>query len=152
MAQFHFGDDYEQQLAQLLAAMPLDEAMAAVVGGHYQEIGAIECDVLRWAGLTSGMQMVDLGCGTGRLACALGKAFEIEYFGIDVVRLRQEQESVQLSIPTLPFIELAGPGPFRGFCYRLWCLYAAIAVRNVPVPRRNQARFEAGRHSDFQLS
>ena len=42
MAQFHFVEEYEKHVAQLIKDYPLDEAMRLAVGGGFQEIGAIE--------------------------------------------------------------------------------------------------------------
>jgi ubiquinone/menaquinone biosynthesis C-methylase UbiE len=88
MAQFHFVEDYERVVAQLIATMPIDDAMSAAVGevGTYLKIGAIERDLLIWAGLKAGMSIVDLGCGSGRLAHALGQSVNVEYLGIDIIQ------------------------------------------------------------------
>lgn len=87
MAQFHFVEDYEQHVANLLATHPIDEAMALAVGGNYEEIGFIEAQILRHSGLRSGMSVLDLGCGSGRLAYALSRTeIAISYVGIDIIQ------------------------------------------------------------------
>jgi ubiquinone/menaquinone biosynthesis C-methylase UbiE len=86
MAQFHFVEDYERLVAQLIKDHPLDEAMSLAVGGRYQEVGAIEADIMRYAGLKDGMSLIDLGCGSGRLAWALSQSMNIEFAGIDIVQ------------------------------------------------------------------
>jgi ubiquinone/menaquinone biosynthesis C-methylase UbiE len=87
MAEFHFVDDYEKLVDNLLAQYPLDEAMEKAVGGLYEQIGQIEVDVLKQAGLRSGMSMLDMGCGSGRLAHALGKSgLHLQYTGVDIVQ------------------------------------------------------------------
>lgn len=86
MAQYHFVEDYEKLVDRLVLEHPIDEAMSIAVGGGYEEVGQIERDILRWAGLRNGQSVVDLGCGSGRLANALGKALEIDYTGIDIVQ------------------------------------------------------------------
>jgi hypothetical protein len=53
--------------------------MGLAVGGRYYEIGAIEADVMRYAGLQDGMSLVDLGCGSGRLASVLGRSLNVEF-------------------------------------------------------------------------
>jgi ubiquinone/menaquinone biosynthesis C-methylase UbiE len=60
--------------------------MSLAVGGFYQQIGTIEADILRYAGLTNGMSLIDLGCGSGRLASILGQSMNVDYIGIDVVQ------------------------------------------------------------------
>jgi ubiquinone/menaquinone biosynthesis C-methylase UbiE len=86
MAQFHFVEEYERLVAQLIEKYPIDEAMSLAVGGLYQKIGTIEADVLRYAGLTNGMSVIDLGCGSGRLASILGQSMNVDYTGIDIVQ------------------------------------------------------------------
>lgn len=85
-SKFHFVEDYERMVAHLIATMPIDDAMAAAVGGAFLEIGKIECDLLKWAGLRDGMSVIDLGCGSGRLAHILGQRVNVEYLGIDIVQ------------------------------------------------------------------
>ena len=86
MAQFHFVDDYERLVADLIATKPLDEAISFAVGGGYEAVGTIERDLLCWAGLRDGMALIDLGCGSGRLASATGKSLKIEYIGVDIIQ------------------------------------------------------------------
>lgn len=88
MAQFHFVEDYQRLVADLIAQYSLDEAMARAVGGvgSFEAVGDIECDVMTYAGLRNGMSVIDLGCGSGRLAVALSKRFSIEYCGLDIVQ------------------------------------------------------------------
>lgn len=87
MAQFHFVEDYERMVAKLVETYPIDEAMAYAVGGHYEMFGRIEAQVLRLAGLAKGMRVVDLGCGSGRLASVLHASEDISYVGIDIIKL-----------------------------------------------------------------
>jgi len=86
VAQFHFVEDYERVVAHLLQTYPLDEAMSMAVGGRYEETGKIEAAVIRHAGLTDGMALLDMGCGSGRLAAAISKELSIYYTGIDIVQ------------------------------------------------------------------
>ncbi|HEY8681783.1 MAG TPA: methyltransferase domain-containing protein [Rhodanobacter sp.] len=87
MAKFHFIEDYERLVRRLMWKYSLDEAMSrAVGGGGYEQIGQIEAAIVGYAGLRDGQSLVDLGCGSGRLASALGQQMSIEYCGIDVVK------------------------------------------------------------------
>jgi ubiquinone/menaquinone biosynthesis C-methylase UbiE len=86
MAQFHFVEDYERLVGQLIEKYPIDEAMSLAVGGRYEEVGAIEADIMRYAGLKDGMSLIDLGCGSGRLAWALSRSMNVEFTGIDIVQ------------------------------------------------------------------
>ncbi|MDO9426377.1 MAG: methyltransferase domain-containing protein [Methylobacterium sp.] len=85
MAKFHFVEDYERYVADLIRQHPIDTAMSLAVGGSYASVGAIECEILLHAGLEPGMAVVDLGCGSGRLAVALANRIAVGYLGLDVV-------------------------------------------------------------------
>ncbi len=86
MADFHFVQDYEKLVADLVATRPIDEAMAVAVGGDFESVGRIELAAVRHAGLRDGMAIIDLGCGSGRLAWALGQTMRVDYLGIDIVQ------------------------------------------------------------------
>jgi ubiquinone/menaquinone biosynthesis C-methylase UbiE len=87
MAQFHFVEDYEKHVETLIATHPIDEAMSLAVGGSFSNVGQIELNILKHAGLQSGMAVFDLGCGSGRLAVALGRSgIQVGYLGTDVVQ------------------------------------------------------------------
>src|ERR1041384_4268924 len=86
MAQFHFVEDYENLVRQLLAQYPLDEAMSRAVGGDFMRVGAIAADILRYAGAKDGIDLLDFGCGSGRVAVALARRMYVKtYLGIDIV-------------------------------------------------------------------
>lgn len=87
MAQFHFVEDYERLVARLIETYPIDEAMSLVVGGgSYEIFGQMEAEIVQAAGLKDGMRLVDLGCGSGRLAAALHRGMDVSYVGIDIVQ------------------------------------------------------------------
>lgn len=86
MAKFHFVEDYERLVGELIRAHPIDTAMSLAVGGDYERIGAIECEIMRHAGLRDGQSLVDLGCGSGRLAVAVARDLQVDYLGLDVVQ------------------------------------------------------------------
>lgn len=83
----HYSRDYNRHVARLTkSSQSLDEAMSLAVGGNFEAIGRIHSDLLRLVGLRNGMNVLDLGCGSGRTAAVLARDFEIEYHGIDVVQ------------------------------------------------------------------
>jgi ubiquinone/menaquinone biosynthesis C-methylase UbiE len=86
MAEFHFVEDYENLVAQLIKHHPIDEAMSLAVGGSYDLIGRIEAEALVKYGLQKGMRLADIGCGSGRTAVALSNRLSIEYDGYDIVQ------------------------------------------------------------------
>jgi ubiquinone/menaquinone biosynthesis C-methylase UbiE len=60
--------------------------MSAGVGGQFDHVGQIEADLMTYFGLQSGMSLLDLGCGSGRLASKIGQKLAIGYLGLDIVK------------------------------------------------------------------
>lgn len=86
MAKFHFLEDYENHVKELIANHPLDEAMSLAVGGGWDSVGNIGSDLLIHCGLRDGMNVLDFGCGSGRIASKLSQKVQIDSFvGIDVI-------------------------------------------------------------------
>jgi ubiquinone/menaquinone biosynthesis C-methylase UbiE len=87
MPQVHFVEDYERHVAELIASHPMEEAMSLAVGGQYDEFGRLLTDILVGLGVRGDMSLIDLGCGSGRLAKYLGQRFpNLSYTGIDIVQ------------------------------------------------------------------
>lgn len=83
----HFVSDYTAYVRDLIKKHPLDEAMSYAVGGSYDLTGSLLVEVLERCGLKEGMSVIDLGCGSGRLAKHLGIRYPgIRYLGIDIVQ------------------------------------------------------------------
>lgn len=86
MSQQHFIRDYTAHLARLKSALPADSALRAAVGGEFEAIGKLELALLEQYGL--GEQpacVVDVGCGSGRLAVQLAARPNVRYTGTDVM-------------------------------------------------------------------
>ncbi|MGC1304111.1 MAG: class I SAM-dependent methyltransferase [Caulobacteraceae bacterium] len=81
----HYTRDYRRMVQRLISKYPLDEAMSRAVGGFYNEIGQLQSQILLEAGLKTGERLLDLGCGSGRLANALRDAVEVDYLGLDII-------------------------------------------------------------------
>jgi SAM-dependent methyltransferase len=63
-----------------------DEAMHLAVGGHFEAIGLLERDLLIQHGLKPDSYLVDVGCGSGRLAIPLSEYLNPgKLLGTDVV-------------------------------------------------------------------
>lgn len=87
MADFHFIEDYERHVRALMKQYPLAQAMDLAVGGSWATIQEIELAILRHVGLHDRMGVIDLGCGSGRLAQGLGNSgLKLDYLGIDIVQ------------------------------------------------------------------
>jgi ubiquinone/menaquinone biosynthesis C-methylase UbiE len=86
MLELHYLKDYRRLISVLKTRKASEaEAMEAAVGGSFDAMGQIELDLLRMHGLSDGMRLVDVGCGSGRLAIPLSKAMRVGYHGLDVV-------------------------------------------------------------------
>ncbi|MGN6770582.1 MAG: class I SAM-dependent methyltransferase [Rhizobiaceae bacterium] len=85
MLKLHYLEKYFPHVAKLKEQFGRDEGMHLAVGGQWEWVGRLETDLLRMMGLRDGMRLVDLGCGSGRLAVVLAKEMRIEYHGIDIV-------------------------------------------------------------------
>jgi ubiquinone/menaquinone biosynthesis C-methylase UbiE len=68
---FHFIEDYRYLVRTLLDQLPVDEAMSRAVGGNSDYFGEVEKQILIRHGLRASDTLVDIGCGSGRLARAL---------------------------------------------------------------------------------
>lgn len=79
------SSSYVDHVAQLEARLSTDEALQRAVGGEFLAIGKLEYHLLRSRGLRDDQVVVDVGCGSGRLACQLAAFPGIRYIGCDVV-------------------------------------------------------------------
>jgi SAM-dependent methyltransferase len=72
-------------VSAIKAQMSHGEAMETAIGGGFEQFGAIELAVLRHYGLPELGHLVDVGCGSGRLARPLSAWLKGTYLGIDLV-------------------------------------------------------------------
>jgi ubiquinone/menaquinone biosynthesis C-methylase UbiE len=87
VSEFHFVEEYQRHVAGLKAQHSRDEAMQLAVGGDYDAIGSAQASLIAEFGLRDGMSLIDLGCGSGRLAKHVAKRFSgIRYLGIDIIQ------------------------------------------------------------------
>src|SRR5947209_13506614 len=59
-------------------------AMEQAVGGQFEAIGLLERQVLIHYGLQRDDYLIDVGCGSGRLAKPLSQYLQGKYLGIDI--------------------------------------------------------------------
>jgi SAM-dependent methyltransferase len=85
MAEIDFLKSYPAHVARLKALLPEDMALEVAVGGDFIAIGKLECALLRSLGLSEKHVVVDVGCGSGRLALQLAGIPGLRYLGTDVV-------------------------------------------------------------------
>ncbi len=62
-----------------------EDAMQQAVGGEFDAIGQMELDLLISVGLSADGFLIDVGCGSGRLAAPLASYLRGDYLGTDVV-------------------------------------------------------------------
>jgi SAM-dependent methyltransferase len=79
------NNTYVAYVKSLLADHPADVALKAAVGGDFDQIGFLERELLIQHGLTPGDYLIDVGCGSGRLAKPLASYLTGKYLGLDVV-------------------------------------------------------------------
>lgn len=93
---------YHDYLAKLLAKNDPATAMALAVGGEYEVMGeALRVRLVRF-GLQPNDYLVDVGCGSGRLAAALARSeagATLRYLGLDVVPAMLEFATAQCARP-----------------------------------------------------
>ncbi len=76
---------YRDHVAGLERRLSTDRALSQAVGGEFVAVGKMEHYLLRSLGLRDGHRVVDVGCGSGRLACQLAPFPHLHYVGCDVV-------------------------------------------------------------------
>ena len=81
----HFTKDYNKHMGELKKKHSPERAAELAVGGDFAAAGARHAAVLAHFGLKNGDLLIDCGCGSGRSAVAISKAFDIRYLGIDIV-------------------------------------------------------------------
>lgn len=77
-----YSDTYHRHVDNLQKQLPREQAMEAAVGGNFERFGQAMRDILAANGLRPNHYLVDVGCGSGRLAHTLDVA---QYLGTDVV-------------------------------------------------------------------
>src|SRR6185436_8715576 len=76
---------YRQFVQQLSEKHSRDKAMQKAPGGEFEAIGILERELLIQCGLKPDGYLIDVGCGSGRLAKPLAEYLSGMYLGIDVV-------------------------------------------------------------------
>ena len=85
MPSIDYRTRYVDFVRELTTRFDRVQAMRSASGGQYELVGALMRETLIAAGLRPHHSLVDVGCGSGRLAFALRSYLEGPYLGIDVV-------------------------------------------------------------------
>src|SRR5689334_3179458 len=95
MAEDPYRQRYLDHVRRLRANHPTSRAMELAVGGEFAAFGVLERELLIRHGLRPDHFLIDVGCGSGRLAVALREYLRGPYLGIDVVpELLQYAQSI----------------------------------------------------------
>jgi SAM-dependent methyltransferase len=101
-------NSYKEHVAALERRLQTDEAMREAVGGEFMAVGKLTYYLLRSLGLADGQLVVDVGCGSGRLAAQLAPFGGIRYIGCDVVGRLVEYASKLSGRPDWRFVHSDG--------------------------------------------
>lgn len=85
MLRTNYIDTYQKTLRTLIAQHGEPAAMDLIVGGQFDNIGILELSLLKTLGLRPEHTVVDVGCGTGRLAAKLAPWLTGKYHGFDII-------------------------------------------------------------------
>jgi ubiquinone/menaquinone biosynthesis C-methylase UbiE len=100
---------YIVHVDRLMALHDADTAARLAVGGNWDAIGRLERDLLVYAGLKPSHVVLDVGCGSGRLAFALRDYLtDGSYIGTDVVPRLLAYASSRLPEPMWRFVPASG--------------------------------------------
>src|SRR5580698_3840553 len=103
-----FNEAYRRHVDDLEKRLETDEALRVAVGGEFIAEGKLAYHLLRSLGLADGHLVVDVGCGSGRLAVQLAPFGEIRYIGFDVVGRLVEYASSLSKRPDWKFLTTDG--------------------------------------------
>jgi len=81
----HFRSSYKKHVKNLKSKYDEERAMSLAVGGEFEAIGKLEKALLVQYGLEPTHTVIDVGCGSGRLAFQLKEYLTSRYIGLDVV-------------------------------------------------------------------
>lgn len=76
---------YTAQVERTASFIPVRDAMSTSIGGDFDYIGDVEVAALKRYGLAPDHRVIDVGCGSGRLAVPLSSFLRGPYSGFDVV-------------------------------------------------------------------
>lgn len=81
----HYIRSYAKAVSSLLTAHNEKEAMSLAIGGSFEQYGILEQCLLVSKGLKPEHTLIDIGCGSGRLAVKLVSYLTGRYIGYDIM-------------------------------------------------------------------
>jgi ubiquinone/menaquinone biosynthesis C-methylase UbiE len=103
-----FFKSYNKQTKKLMQKYSKKQAMSLAVGGDFEAAGMLEYFLLIQNGLQRQSTVVDVGCGSGRLAFQLREFLTGPYVGTDVVRALYEYARDICERPDWKFLPASG--------------------------------------------
>jgi SAM-dependent methyltransferase len=85
MKKLIFGRSHFEYIKSLKKKFAIKDAMEIAVGGEFDAFGILERELLIQYGLRKDGYVIDVGCGSGRLAKALSPYLAGKYLGTDIV-------------------------------------------------------------------
>lgn len=77
---------YEDHVTRVAGrSKTIGAGMAHAIGGEFEAFGVIEREMLKYYGLGDDSYLIDVGCGSGRLAKPLAQLPSVRYLGTDIV-------------------------------------------------------------------
>lgn len=132
----HSAEDYNKLVNKLM--LTDEEAMANSIGGNFETFGLLQKNLLFQLGMQPDDVLLDLGCGSGRLANALKELPDLRYTGIDVVQELLDHAASICHRPDWKFIKGKGfslpmednsVSSLRHFrCLPIYCMKKAIVT------------------------
>ncbi len=85
MPTFDDQDRYCRRVRALIDSLGMEAAMRSAPGGNFVGTGLLERQLLIQHGLKRDGYLIDVGCGSGRLAYPLSEYLSGKYLGLDIV-------------------------------------------------------------------
>lgn len=76
---------YRRLIKSLIDSLDVEAAMRLAPGGEFEAIGILERQLLIQYGLKRDGYLIDVGCGSGRLALPVSQYLSGRYLGIDII-------------------------------------------------------------------
>ena len=130
--QLRFLLTYEQMVKGLLDSLPEDDAAERAVGGDYEYYGVLEHALLRGEGLRDGSVVLDVGCGSGRLATKLNRYPALRYLGLDVVPALLDYARRKAGRPDFRFEQVDAPRLPFGDSAADFCVFFSVFTHLLP--------------------
>ena len=80
-----YSEQYGVHLKKLKSELDEKAAFEEAVGGDFVTVGKVELAALRKYGFNGTADVIDVGCGSGRLALQLAPLSDVSYLGTDVI-------------------------------------------------------------------